>query len=627
MSLLASRPVAVVTHRSLDIRLSRRPMKKTGLQRPRTQKAAATTGTLKIGDQWNAITIIAHSQTHPLKAICELAENAIDAGAASVRIIRRRSRGRLFLEVADDGRGVAPDESGAADFERIATHLCDSMKRHLGAARRQGVHGEFGIGLLSFWSLGEELRMTSGGGGTTPPRELHLVRGQRHYAIRPVKGRLAAAGTRVLVGPLLETTKNLVTGEKIARYLSAELRDRIRNTGVVIDVVDAVARREIRVVPREFDGERLEIPRRYPTALGDVCVELYLRSDDAAGRGGIAICKDGTRVLADIADVLAFQQPPWTDRRLEGLVDFEALALAPGTRSGIVPDAALDALVAVAPSIAADIQAVVATREQAEAERASRQLLKQVHKAFASALSELPAEEYLFFDIPKTEPALQDRAGTGASGDPRPRRPQSGSLADGGPPLFAADPGPLAAVRVTPRRPRRPPGGSCLFTATPCDADGTPIPDGVAITWRLASGSAAIATDGVSCRVASSDIGMVTVEATATQRDVTVSDSADLKFVVDADGDGAGGRGLPGYRLEAEHGQPWRSRYDTVANEIVINSAHRDFLASRGSAAKHRRYIGKLYAKEVVLTNFPHESPAAVMERLIEVTLRTEEAL
>ena len=28
-----------------------------------------TTGTLKIGDQWNAITIIAHSQTHPLKAI------------------------------------------------------------------------------------------------------------------------------------------------------------------------------------------------------------------------------------------------------------------------------------------------------------------------------------------------------------------------------------------------------------------------------------------------------------------------------------------------------------------------------------------------------------------------------
>ncbi|MFM9058783.1 MAG: ATP-binding protein [Planctomycetaceae bacterium] len=599
------------------------------MKKTRVRQAAATTGTLRIGDQWNAITIIAHSQTHPLKAICELAENAIDAGATSVRIVRRRARGRLHLEVADDGRGVAPDDSGAPDFERIATHLCDSMKRHLGAARRQGVHGEFGIGLLSFWSLGEELRMTSGGGGTAPPRELHLVRGRRQYEIRPMKGRLATGGTRVLVGPLLESTKNLVTGEKIARYLSAELRDRIRNTGVVIDVVDAVARREIRVVPREFDGERLEIPRRYPTPLGDVGVELYLRGDDATGRGGIAVCKDGTRVLADIAELLAFQQAPWTDRRLEGLVDFEALALAPGTRSGIVPDAALDALVAVAPAIAADIQAMVATREQAEAERASRQLLKQVHKAFTSALADLPAEEYLFFDIPKTEPALQDRAGTGSgsSADPRSRRPQSGGPAADAPALFAADPGPLAAVRVTPRRPRRPPGGSCLFTATPCDADGTPIPDGVAIAWRIVSGTAAIATDGASCRVASSDIGIVVVEATAKQGGVDVSDRAELKFVIDAEGDGAGGRGLPGYRLEPEHGQPWRSRYDAAANEIVINSAHRDFLASRGSAAKHRRYVGKLYAKEVVLTNFPHESPAEVMERLIEVTLRTEDAL
>jgi hypothetical protein len=597
---------------------------------PRTTKSAAltTTGTLRIGDQWNAITIIAHSQTHPLKAICELTENAIDAGAASIRIVRRRSRGRMFLEVDDDGRGVVGGADGVADFERIATHLCDSMKRHLAAPQRRGVHGEFGIGLLSFWSLGEELRMMSGG-GPGAVRELHLMRGKRHYAIRPVRGRLAVRGTRVVVGPLLDTTKHLVTGEKIARYLSAELRDRIRTTGVTIDVVDAVSRREIRVVPREFDGERLEVSRRYPTPLGDVAVEVYLRADDAAGPPGIGLCKDGTRVLTDIAELLPFQHAPWTDRRLEGIVDFEPLSLAPGTRSGVVPDAAFDALVAVAPAIAADILAVVASREQAEAERASRQLLKQVHKAFASALSELPAEEYLFFDIPKTEPALQDRGGTGTgpSGESRPSAgPRKGGTADA-PALFAADPGPLAAVRITPRRPRRPPGGSCLFTAAPCDADGTPIPGGVAIAWRIVAGSAGIATDGDSCRVASSDAGLVVVEAVARQGGVEVSDRVELKFVVDTAAAGAGGRGLPGYRLEAEQGQPWRSRYDPVANEIVINSAHRDFLASRSTPAKHRRYIGKLYAKEVVLTNFPHESPAEVMERLIEVTLRTEDAL
>ena len=100
-----------------------------------------TTGTLQIGDQWNAITIIAHSQTHPLKAICELTENAIDAGALHVRIVRRRSKGQLYLEIEDDGRGVAPDESGVPDFQRIATHLCDSMKRHLSGTQWRGVHG------------------------------------------------------------------------------------------------------------------------------------------------------------------------------------------------------------------------------------------------------------------------------------------------------------------------------------------------------------------------------------------------------------------------------------------------------------------------------------------------------
>lgn len=586
---------------------------------------AAATGTLKIGDQWNAITIIAHSQTHPLKAICEFTENAIDAGATHVRISRRRSNGKTYLEVADDGRGVAIDAGGEPDFARIATHLCDSMKRHLDAAQKRGVHGEFGIGLLSFWSLGEELRMVSG--GPAGLRELRLIRGEREYEVRAVRSRMATGGTRVVVGPLLEATKNLVTGEKVARYLSAELRDRIRMSGVTIEVIDSVARKQLAVVPREFDGDRLEIPRRYPTPLGDINVEVYVRGEQATGEPGIALCKDGTRVLKDITELLPFQHAPWTDRRLEGLVDFEPLMLAPGTRSGIVPDAALESLVEASAAIEEDIREALASREQAEAERASRQLLKQVHKAFASALADLPAEEYLFFDIPKAAPALQGRPGVAgdlpAEGDGRSRK--AGASAPR--PLLAADPGPLASVRISPRTPRRQPGDSCLFSATARDGADVSIAGGVAFTWRIVSGSAAIATDGQSCRVASSSVGIVSVGVTARQGDIEVGDQVELKFVEDPLATAAGGRGLPGYRLEAEHGQPWRSRYDAARNEIVINSAHRDFLASRHASAKHRRYIGKLYAKEVVLTNFPHESPAEVMERLIEVTLRTEDAL
>jgi hypothetical protein len=592
-----------------------------------SRSPSSSTGTLRIGDQWNAITIIAHSQTHPLKAICELTENAIDAGGRRIRILRRRQRGAVFLEVEDDGRGVAPDAAGDPDFERIATHLCDSMKRHLDPRGRKGVHGEFGIGLLSFWALGEELRMISAAAGGRPA-ELHLVRGQRQYAIRPVRGRIVTEGTRIVVGPLLEATRKLVTGEKIARYLSAELRDRIRSTGARILVTDRVARREITVTPREFTGERLDLPRRYPTPLGDVQVEIYVRAEGEAGDGGVGLCKDGTRVLKEIAELLPFQHGPWTDRRLEGLVDFEPLTLAPGTRGGVVPDAAFEALLAAAATIEADLAAALAAREQAETERASRQLLKQVHKAFVSALAELPAEEYVYFDIPKPggegsgtpgEPLAADGGTEGGAGPEQPAdQPQ----------LFPPDPGPLHAVRIAPRHPRRPPGGTVRLTARACDEAGVPIAAGVAYAWHVASGEATLGPDDATCTVTARDASVVTVAVTAVQGDTTATDEVLIRFAEGAgDGDGPSQRGLPSYRLEAEHGQPWRSRYDQRHNEIVINSAHRDFLASRVSPAKHRRYIGKLYAKEVVLSNFPHESPAQALERLVEITLRTEDSL
>jgi hypothetical protein len=61
---------------------------------------------LRIGDDWNAITIIALSQDNPLKAVAEFVENSIDAGARNITITRGRERGEHHLMVADDGGGV-----------------------------------------------------------------------------------------------------------------------------------------------------------------------------------------------------------------------------------------------------------------------------------------------------------------------------------------------------------------------------------------------------------------------------------------------------------------------------------------------------------------------------------------
>jgi len=54
----------------------------------------ASSGRLRIGDDWNAITIIALSQSNPLKAVAELVENSIDANARTSRspAVERRVR-------------------------------------------------------------------------------------------------------------------------------------------------------------------------------------------------------------------------------------------------------------------------------------------------------------------------------------------------------------------------------------------------------------------------------------------------------------------------------------------------------------------------------------------------------
>jgi len=121
-------------------------------------------GKLRIGDDWNAIRIIALSQSSPLKAIAELVENSIDAHARSIVITRGREHGEHYVKVKDDGDGLPRDPNGLPDFKYVATHICDSIKRRLkSTGDGNGIQGEFGIGLLSFWTVGDTLSRTSKG--------------------------------------------------------------------------------------------------------------------------------------------------------------------------------------------------------------------------------------------------------------------------------------------------------------------------------------------------------------------------------------------------------------------------------------------------------------------------------
>src|SRR5437868_10534935 len=120
-------------------------------------------GNLRIGDDWNAITIIALSQSNPLKAIAELVENSIDAEARAVTITRGRHGAEQYLSIRDDGGGVPRDADGRPNFRYVATHICDSVKGRLKESGATGNLGEFGTGLLRSWTIGESLALTCAG--------------------------------------------------------------------------------------------------------------------------------------------------------------------------------------------------------------------------------------------------------------------------------------------------------------------------------------------------------------------------------------------------------------------------------------------------------------------------------
>src|SRR5277367_4877653 len=90
-------------------------------------------GKLRIGDDWNAIRIIALSQSNPLKAIAEFVENSIDAKARTIAITRGREDSEQYLSLRDDGDGVPRDSEGLPVFKYVATHICDSIKRRIKA--------------------------------------------------------------------------------------------------------------------------------------------------------------------------------------------------------------------------------------------------------------------------------------------------------------------------------------------------------------------------------------------------------------------------------------------------------------------------------------------------------------
>ena len=152
-------------------------------RKPRaTANTAVRTGRLRAADPFELIRWLARSQPDPRKALAELVQNSLDAGARTIKITRRRHNGRTELRIFDDGGGVIPVLDREEALAYLATHIGHSRKRELTPEQRRELmlQGKYGIGLLGFWSIGGELEIRSQMPGQSPM----LLHAQRHPRAR-----------------------------------------------------------------------------------------------------------------------------------------------------------------------------------------------------------------------------------------------------------------------------------------------------------------------------------------------------------------------------------------------------------------------------------------------------------
>lgn len=614
-----------------------------GTFRPKKQRASsgAGAGRLRIGDSWNAITIIALSQNNPLKAIAEFVENSIDARARNVTIVRGREKGQLYLRVIDDGQGIPLNQEGIPNFTYVATHICDSIKKKLKQEGAEGIQGEFGIGLLSFWTVGERLVLSSAGRDGRTYR-MEMKKGEPGYAVTTGRALFPHPGTELLVHPLLPGLRQL-SGERIQHYLASELRDRIRKSGVHVIIKDRPTRKELEVKPQQFSGRPLRGFRDLDTERGPVYVELYL--SNYAPENTVGLYRSGTRVLPSLAGLDFFNREPWSSGYFQGMIDAPFLQLTPGTRDGIVHDEAYSLFCEAASSLEPALLELIESEKKAEEEESNRHILRSVQRALKEAFLALPRGEYDWLDILSSRGSRRGTAasrkgdaalfeGEDAAAGMAGQAGESGEQDETGERPFFERAGPLYRAIISP--------ASCImkvntqkkFRCLPRDRSRRLIEENVHIRWSVKNGEGGFLNlEGEYATFqAPEEPGVITIQAAVTQDEVTCTAESIVTVttsLLEQDArEGTGmDRGIPGYTFVYAPGELWRSRYDERNNLVLINNGHKDYVFASRKKARKLKYICRLFAKELVLVNFPGFDVRTMLERMVELTLYTEEHL
>ena len=584
-------------------------------------------------DSFELIRWLALSQPDPRKALAELVQNSLDAAARQIRVTRRRERGEPCLRIFDDGKGVIPELDRPDALKYIATHVGHSRKRSLSPQERLALmtRGQYGIGLLGFWSLGEMLEIRTSLPGQRPHR-LILYRDRPDFRIEPLRGRLPLDGrwTEVVVVGVHREALGTLIGRRAADYLGSELRGQLLSREVDLIVEDRMSRgraqKVIPVRPPRFLGERVD-------GLGPVDVpgyppirfEVYVTGEDGdPERDGLAVYSAGSLVAEDFHALaaLGLDRQPWIDRRLTGIVDFPGFRVAPASRRGVVTDEAAGAFAGALAGVEPVLAGVLEAMERQRAEELDRSLIRDLQRAFRDFHRQRPR----YAMLPVAEPgdwhegASSESGPAGAAGEGVAAEGTTPEAVEPPPPADLLPPGPLADVRVTPSTMRVECRGSRRAHADAVDAAGRRVDEPVEYVWSLDAPVGTLEPEGQDDRRVRFEAGeeegsaTLTVVAACAERRARAEIAIEVLREIPAS---RGKEGIPEPELVHLPGAAWRSRMQD--GRWQVNAGHRDYCAIADRPALKLRYMVMLFAKEIVLRSHQDPRLEKPLEQLVEV--------
>jgi hypothetical protein len=336
-------------------------------------------GRLRIGDEDYALQLLSNvHREDPRRPIRELVENSADSGATTIEVEVNKKSTEPYVMCRDNGAGVSEE-----NLLNLPERICNSIKREM-RLKTGGVHG---IGLLSFNTVGDRLKIVSRAADSNETNSIEF-QGLKKYRQVAVEKPFEAPGTEVYIYGI-DHEKRLLNIERLAEYLAGEFegdlvegkfRLRLTQEGKVINVTR----------DRLIFGTPIITARRIPTEWGNILVNLYY-----GGKVGVALTRRGITVVNNIASLPDIEGEVWKSGKVSGSVKFDSLNVSTDKKNPI-RDILFKTLIEKIQQIEPEVVEWIRKIEEDEREKARERL----HKYLAERLDEVLKD--LNFDRVKT---------------------------------------------------------------------------------------------------------------------------------------------------------------------------------------------------------------------------------